>query len=84
MIVLFKYLCMYAKMLQLCLTLCDPMEVAHQVPPTMRLSRQEYWNVLPCPPPTQESNPQSLISPSLADKFFTTSIIWEAQPQGWD
>ena len=28
-----------------------PWTVAHQVPLSMELSRQEYWNGLPCPPP---------------------------------
>ena len=35
---------------QLCLTLCDPMDcVAHQVPLSMELSRQECWGGLPFP-----------------------------------
>ena len=28
-----------------------PWTVAHQVPLSMELSRQEYWSGLPCPPP---------------------------------
>ena len=35
------------------LTLCDPMDVAHQAP----LSRQEYWSGLPCSPPGDLPNP---------------------------
>ena len=31
--------------------LCDPMDLAHQVPLSMRFFRQEYWSVLPFPPP---------------------------------
>ena len=43
---------------QLCLTLCDPMELQ----PTRLLcpwglSRQNYWNGLPCPPPGDLLNP---------------------------
>ena len=38
--------------------------VARQTPLSMRLSRQEYWNELPCPPPGdlphQGSEPASL------------------------
>jgi len=38
-----------------------PWTVAHQAPPSMGFSRQEYWSGLPCPPPgdlpTQGSNP---------------------------
>ena len=41
---------MHAKSLQLCPTLCDPMDcVAHQVPLSMGFSRQEYWSGLPGP-----------------------------------
>ena len=32
---------------QSCPTLCDPWTVAHQAPPSMGFSRQEYWNGLP-------------------------------------
>ena len=32
---------------QSCPTLCDPWIVAHQVPPSMGFSRQEYWSGLP-------------------------------------
>ena len=34
---------------QSCLTLCDPMAVAQQAPPSMAFSRQEYWSRLPFP-----------------------------------
>ena len=46
-----------AKQLQSCPTLCDPMEVALQVPLSMEFSRQEYWSVLPFPPPGDLPNP---------------------------
>ena len=36
---------------QSCPTLCDPWTVAHQAPPSMGFSRQEYWDGLPCPSP---------------------------------
>ena len=42
--------CMHAKLLQLSLTE-TLWTVAHQAPLFMGLSRQEYWSVLPCPPP---------------------------------
>ena len=32
-----------------CLTLCAPWTVAHQAPPSMGFSRQEYWSGLPFP-----------------------------------
>ena len=63
--------------------------IAHQVPLSMRFSRQEYWSGLPCPPPGDLSRPgiesQSLMSPALAGRFFTTSATWEAHGMeaGW-
>jgi len=37
---------------QLCPTLCDPMDcIAHQAPLSMEFSRQEFWSELPFPPP---------------------------------
>ena len=44
-----------AKSLQSCLTLCDPIEAAHQAPPSLRFSRQEHWSGLPFPSPMHES-----------------------------
>ena len=48
----------------------------------MEFSRQEYWSVLPCPPPGDL--PDSGIklgsgtSPALAGGVFTISATWEA------
>ena len=69
--------------------------IAHQAPLSMGFSRQEYWSGLPCPPPgnrlTQGWNP-SLLYPSLAGWFFTTSATREtlnpcsrtqAEPKLW-
>ena len=56
--------------------------VACQAPLFMGLSRQEYWNGLPCPPPGGLPYPgiesESLMSPALAGRFFTSSATWEA------
>ena len=40
-----------AKSLQSCLTLSTPLTAAHQAPPSMVFSRQEYWRGLPFPSP---------------------------------
>ena len=52
-------------------------------PLSIEFSRQEYWSGLPCPSPSDLSNPgvepASLMSPVLAGRFFTTSATWEAQ-----
>ena len=60
-----------------------PWIVAHEAPLFMGFSRQEYWSGLPCPSPGDLPEPgikpESLRSPALAGRFFTTSTIWEAQ-----
>ena len=47
----------------------------------MGFSRQEYWSGLPCPSPGDLPHPgiepESLVTPALADGFFTTSATWE-------
>ena len=49
--------------------------VAHQDPMSMGFSRQLYWSRLPLPPPgdlpDSAIESASLISPALADRFFT-------------
>ena len=60
--------------------------VAPQVPLSVGLSMQKYWNGLPCPPPgdppSPEIEPKSLMSPALAGVIFTTSATWEALVRG--
>ena len=68
---------MHAKSLQLCPTLCDPVDyVACQAPLSMGVCKLENWSGLPCPPPEDLSNPgtepTSLMFPALAGGFFTT------------
>ena len=49
----------------------------------MGFSGQEYLSGLPFPSPGDLSNPgikpSSLMFPTLAGRYFTTSITWEAQ-----
>ena len=58
-------------------TLCSPMDCMLPATPSMGFSRQESWSGMPCPPPGDLPNPGikpvSLMSPALADGFFTTS-----------
>ena len=60
----------------------SPWTVAHQAPLSMGFSSQEYFSGLPCPPsgdlPNLGIEPESLTTPALAGRFFTTSVIWEA------
>ena len=53
-----------------------PWTVAHQVPLSMGVSRQEYWSVLPCRPPGDLPNPGiEPGSPALAGRFFTAEPL---------
>ena len=67
-----------AKLLQLCSTLCNPMTCTPPGPLCMGFSRQEYWSRFPCLPPGELPDPgiesMSLMSPALADGFFTSSV----------
>ena len=75
-----------AKSLQLCLTLCDPMDCSHSDSSVHGILQQEYWSGLPCPPPGDFPDagidPMSLTSPALAGKFFTTFVTQEAPVLG--
>ena len=59
-----------------------PWTVARQAPQSMGFSRQEYWSGQPCSPPGDlpdpGTQPKSLAPPALADRFFTTTVIYEA------
>ena len=68
------HVCVWAKLLQWCPTLCNPMDCSRQSSLSMVFSRQEYWSGLPCTPPGDLPDPGiepvSLISPALAGRFF--------------
>ena len=53
-----------------------PWAIAYQTPLSMGFSRQEYWNVLPFPPPRDLPypgiKPMFPGSPALAGRFFAT------------
>ena len=57
--------------------------VIWQGPLSLGLSKQEYWNRLPCPLPGDRLNPGikpvSLMSPASVGQFLTTSATWEAR-----
>ena len=57
-----------------------PWTVAHQAPLCLEFSKQEYWSVLPFPPPAALSDPGiKPASPASAGGFFATWVSWEAQ-----
>ena len=76
------WMCLCAKLLQSCPTLCNPGDCSDQAPLSMGFSRQECWSGLPCPPladlPDSGIKLMSLMSPAFTGRFFTTSTSWEA------
>ena len=85
------YLCEYThthscicawQVASMCLSLCDPMDHSLQACLSIGFSRQKYWSGLPWPPsgdlPNPRIEPESLLSPALAGRFFATSA-WEAR-----
>ena len=75
-----KLMVVCAKWLQLCPTLCDSTDCS--LPDS---SRQQYWSGLPGPPSGDllkpGAEPVSFTSPTLADRFFTTS--WRCWDTVW-
>ena len=55
-------------------TLCDPMDWAHQDPLSIRFSKREYWSGLPFPPsgdlPNTGTEPMSPMPPAFTDRLF--------------
>ena len=51
------YIYMYVKLLCRVQLFVTPWTVAHQAPPSMEFSRQEYWGGLPFPSPGDLPNP---------------------------
>ena len=49
-------MCMHAKSLQSCLTLCDAMDYSSPGSSVHGILQQEYWSGLPCPPPRDLPN----------------------------
>ena len=68
---------------QLCLTLCNPVDYSSPGSLSMEFSQQECWNGLPFPPPGDLPDlgiePVSLVSPELASRFFTTGELWQVR-----
>ena len=58
-----------------------PWTVARQASLSVGFSRQEYWSRLPFPSPGDLLNPAiepaSFMSPTFADRFFTTGPVWK-------
>ena len=48
-----------------------PWTAAHQAPPSMGFSRQEYWSGVPSPSPVEDSPPQE----NTAFKFTVMTLL---------
>ena len=76
-----------AKSLQLCLTLCNPIDGSHQAPPSLRFSRQEHWSGLPFPYPMHESEKwkwsRSVVSDSQRPHGSPIHGIFQARVLEW-
>ena len=57
MLTIQNYVYSESEVAQLCPTLCHPWTVAHQAPPSMGFSRQEFWSGLPFPSPGDLPDP---------------------------
>ena len=75
--------CVHGKSLQLCLTLCDPVDCRPPGSLSMGFSKQGYWSGLPSSAagdlPDPGIEPTSLMSPALAGRFLTTNAAIAAK-----
>ena len=70
-----------AKLFQLCLTFCDPMDCSPPDASVHGFSRQEYYSGLPFPSPGDLLDlgiePQSLMSYASTGRYFASSATWK-------
>ena len=78
-----------AKLLQSCLTLCDPVDSSPTGTPSLGFSRQEHWSGLPFPSPMQESENEVTQCRTLRDPVdcslpgFSVQGIFQARVLEW-
>ena len=72
---------MHAKLLQSCPTPCDSIDHSSPGSSVHGILQARIPGGLPCPPPGDHPNPgiepESIMSPELTGRFFTTSTTWE-------
>ena len=77
-----RKLCVGAKSLQSCLTLCDPVDCSLPGSSVHGILQARILEWVPMPPPGDFPDPgiepTFLVSPASAGGFFTTSTTWEA------
>ena len=75
-------MCVWAEPLQLCPTLCNSMDCNMPGSYVRGILQVRKWvgchALLQGNLPHPGIEPESLVSPALAGKFFTTSIAWKA------
>ena len=75
-------MCVHAKLLQLCLTLCNPMNCSSQASLSWdspgKTTGVGFHALLQGNLSNPGIEPTYLMSPALAGGFFTTSATWEA------
>ena len=78
--------CVHAKLLQSCPTLCNPRDCSLPGPSVLGILQARILEWLPCPPPKDHPDPGIrlglLPSPVLAGRFFTTVAFREAPHVG--
>ena len=74
--------CMHATLLQSCPTLCNSMDCRLPGSPVHGILQARILEQVAVPSsgdlPNPGIKPMSLTSPALAERFFTTSVTWEA------
>ena len=68
-----------AKLLQLCPTLCDPID-GDQTLPSLGFSRQEHWSGLPFPSPMHESEKWKWSHSVMSDSAIPWTAAHQAPP----
>ena len=80
-------ICVHAQSLSHFWLFVTPWTIALQTLLSMGFSRQEYWNGLPFPSPSDLPNlgiePKSSAFPALAGRFFTTEPLRKPIPPRW-
>ena len=73
-----------AKSLQLCPTLCDPIDGSPPGSPSLGLSRQEHWSGLPFPSPMHESEKWKWSHSVMSDSSWPHGLQPTRLLRPWD
>ena len=77
-----RFVCVRAKSLQSCQTLCDPMDCSPPGSSVHGILQARILEQVPWPPPVDlpdpGTEPMLLTSSALAGRFFTTNTTWKA------